>query len=804
MKTNKENKSYRSKLNEKLAALGLDVIYTRAKGDFLYQKKDNSEIEVLDLVGGYGANLLGHFHENLTKKTALYFKQQTPIFAQGSVRKEAEELSKILRNMFGDYTVILTNTGAETVETAIKHAFLENGKTCCWAIKHAYHGKSIGTLPFSKSHNQFFNRDDFHIDFLDPNDPETWEAALSKIEDISFAIVEPIQGEGGVFRLPEKFVAWLNSVTERNNIPIIVDEIQTGLGRTGQLLASDQIGLRKDYICLSKALGGGIAKIGAVLIKDKRFVADFSLLNTSTFADDGFCSALGICTLKTIIEDDLPTKCAEKGTFLKQELLKIQTEFPTVIKEVRGIGLMIGIEFHLQQRSSSNLLRILSETEYFGYVIAGHLLLEQQIRVMPTLSNPNTLRVQPSAYVSTKQIGLFLKGLRSVCEIISKADAGRFLSYLVGRKPEPVVDYRSVDLFKHEVPSNKNKVAFLGHFIHAKDLSLWDNSFENWSIPELEKLISQTSKILDPVIFDQVNVQSTTGETVHLNFIGMFLDSREIEKAYRSRDFHWIVDKIQHAVNVAEIAGCQILGLGGFTSILTKNGRRIQSKKLKITTGNSLTVGMGIEAIRQAAKHKKLTVENSNIAIIGAGGNIANTYAEILSSQVKKMVLIPRTIDNKAVIEFKNKLLQQNPSLEIKITDRIEAIKNCEIVITSSNSSHSIILPEHLSKNNKIICDLAVPSDVDNSAGIIHPDLLVIKGGIIRLPSGNDFVIGGIPLPSGHVFACMGETLVMGLDQQNTFSGSVGMICPTGTEQALALAEKYGFKLGALKMTASF
>lgn len=804
MKNTKTPEPYRHELKEKLEALGLNAAYTRAEGDSLYQSVDGTEIEITDFVGAYGANLLGHFHKKLTPVIADFFRQQVPIFVQGSIREEADQLSRKLQEMFGDYTVILTNTGAETVESAVKHAFLENQKTRCWALKNAYHGKSLGTLCFSKMHNTPFERNDLQIDFLDPADPKTWQEALATIDDVSFLIIEPIQGEGGVVPLPSTFVDWVNTVTQKFNIPIIADEIQTGLGRTGQWLASDQIGLRKDYICLSKALGGGIAKIGALLINDRRFVNEFSILNTSTFADDGFSAAIAKRVLEIISEENLAEKCARKGSYFYEELLKIQNDFPEVIKEVRGRGLMLGIEFKKQQASSSNLLRILSDTEYFGYAIAGYLLNEHKVRVMPTLSSPNTIRIQPSAYITKPQVHGFLSGLRSVCEIISKADAGSFLGFLGSRKPDKITDYRSSNIFKHESPAGKKKVAFLGHFISANDLTLWDHSFENWSVCELEKLISRTAKFLDPVIFDQVNVETPEGDSVHLNFIGMFLDSREIEKAYRSRNFQWIVKKIQHAANLAEKAGCQVLGLGGFTSILTNNGKRLKTKKLKATTGNSLTVGMGIEAIRHAAEHLNVEIKNSEIAIIGSGGNIANTYAEILSTLVKKMILIPRVLPNPAVEQLKHKLLQNNPSLMVKITDRIEAINSCEIVISSSNSSQPVIFPEHLSGKNKIICDIAVPPDVDQSVASVFPELLVIKGGIIHLPAGNDFIIGGIPLPSGHVFACMGETLVMGLDEHKNFSGSIGSISQEGVWQTLKLSKQFGFELGALKMEQSF
>lgn len=795
---------YRSKLKEKLHALGLDVGYIRGEGDLLYRKTDKGEMKVLDLVGGYGANFLGHSHPRLTATISSFFRQQLPIFIQGAIGPEVQALNHKLRELFGNYRVILTNTGAETVETAVKHAILENGKPRCLAIVNAYHGKSLATLSFSKVHNEAFQRNDLQIDFLDPNAPETWEAALKTIDEVSFAIVEPIRGEAGIIPLPGEFVEWLNDITAKHNIPIIVDEIQTGLGRTGSLLAADKIGLRKDYICLSKALGGGVAKIGALLVSEERFVEEFSILNTSTFGDDGLSTTIATEVLTIISDEDLPEKCRDKGNLLKAEILKVQNDFPTVIEEVRGEGLMLGLEFRAQHGSASNLLRILFESGYYGYVIAGHLLNGHGLRVMPTLSNPNTLRIQPSAYISKEHIFMFLNGLRSVCEIIAKADAGSLLSYLADRKAEQIKDYRNIDIFEHQLPEGKKKVAFVGHFIKAKDLVLWDQSFEDWSVPELEKLISRTARFLDPVIFDQVNVHAPGGETVHLNFIGMFIDSREIERAYRSEDFYWIVEKIQHAANIAEAAGCQVIGLGGFTSILTRNGRWVQTKNMRVTTGNSLTVGFGLKAIYEAAKLQQVDIKTCSVAIVGAGGNIANTYAELLAGEAKEMVLIPRKLNNPAIEELKQKLLQYNPDLKIKITDKMEAIKDSAIVVASSNSARPVIYPEHLSDSSKIICDLAVPQDVDPSVQLIYPDLLQIMGGVVRLPEPNNFIVGGIPLPSGHIFACMGETVVMGLDGCEHFSGSIGSVRPEDVWLTLDLADQFGYELGQFKEERSY
>lgn len=804
MQRNKHPQTYRSALSAKLQALGLAASYHRAEGDYLYQQQGGSERQILDLVGGYGANLLGHFHPKLATVATHYFSNQAPILAQGTISPQAERLNNQLRGRFGNYTVILTNTGAETVEAALKHAHLENGKSRCWALCNAYHGKSLGTLPFSHIHNRPFGQQGLEIDFLDPNDPDTWAQALAQAEEVSFAIAEPVQGEAGIRPLPTEFVDWLNAATAQYGIPIIVDEIQSGLGRTGAILASEQIGLRRDYLCLSKALGGGIAKVGALLVEDRRFVPEFAILNTSTFSDDGFSTAIASQVLEIIEAEKLPEQCAAKGGFLKAELIKLQAAYPGVLKSVRGMGLMLGVEFHAQKASASNLLRNLSGTPYFGYAIASHLLARHRLRIMPTLSNPNTLRLQPSAYVSEAAIAQVVKGIKSVCEVLVKADAGYLVNHLAGRETAEPQDYRPRSAFRHQPPEGNRRAAFVGHFISAQDLVLWDPSFDGWAPSQLEHLISRAGKFLDPVIFDEVNVVASTGDTVHLSFIGLFLDSREIEAAYRSRNYQWVNAKIERAAEIAETAGCQVLGLGGFTSILMKNGKQLNRPALRVTTGNSLTVGFGLAALYRAARLQRVALEEASVAIVGAGGNIANTYAALLAEKVKKIILVPRLVTHPKVAKLKEQLQRRHPGLIVEITDQMQHIGQCELVVASSNSSRAVILPAHLSGSTKVICDLAVPADVAASVAVAFPDILLLKGGIVKLPRDEDFIIGGIPLPRGHIFACMGETLLMGLDQGRHFPGSVGAVCPKGVRQAMALAERFGFELGGLKIGASY
>src|SRR6266498_1594510 len=156
-----------------LQALSLDAVYERAEGDRLWQRKGDSLVEVLDLVGGFGANLFGHYHPELVAEDRRLQERHVPILAQGSCRSGATLLAKALCERLGDYICIFTNSGAETVEAALKHAYRE---------------------PYSSFGPQ--------VRFLNPYDSSTWEEAAAEADQVSAAYVEPVQGEGGINLIP--------------------------------------------------------------------------------------------------------------------------------------------------------------------------------------------------------------------------------------------------------------------------------------------------------------------------------------------------------------------------------------------------------------------------------------------------------------------------------------------------------------------------------------------------------------------------------------------------------------------------
>ncbi|MGI5282744.1 aspartate aminotransferase family protein [Nonomuraea polychroma] len=237
-------------------------------------------------------------------------------------------------------------------------------------------------------------------------------------------LVEPIQGEGGINEVSAEFAAEIRQACEAIGCPIVVDEIQSGMGRTGAFLASSLIGLRGDYYTLAKSLGGGLAKVSVLLVRESCYRKEFELIHSSTFAKDGFSSAVALRVLDLLEADDgrVYRLVEERGGRLKAMLQSLAAEFPDVVKDVRGKGLMLGLELHDQSDSQAALLRDFARAHILGYVISGYLLRRHRVRTFPTASAANTLRFAPSVELTDGEIAQLESGLRGLCSILRDQD----------------------------------------------------------------------------------------------------------------------------------------------------------------------------------------------------------------------------------------------------------------------------------------------------------------------------------------------------------------------------------------------
>ncbi len=330
------------------AIIGFDKIYTRGEGAYLW---DADGQRYLDLLSGYSVFNLGRGHpvilqalrEVMAMDRPNLVKMDCPLLA-GLL---AEELVK--RMPPGLDSVFFANSGADAVDTAIKFARAATRRPRVLYLDHAFHGLTLGTLPLNGGH-QF--RDGFEplpagFDAVDMNDLNRLEQELRR-GDVSALVVEPIQGKG-VYIPDDHYLPEAQRLCRLYGTLLICDEVQVGLGRTGRFLCSEHWGLEPDLVTLSKSLGGGYVPVSAVItrrsIHDKMFSSlDRCQVHSTTFGQNELAMAAGLATLHVLDDERLMERAAAMGHKLMAGLAALQDR-SDLIADVRGKGLMIGIEF---------------------------------------------------------------------------------------------------------------------------------------------------------------------------------------------------------------------------------------------------------------------------------------------------------------------------------------------------------------------------------------------------------------------------------------------------------------------------
>lgn len=878
----------RPRTSEMLEAIGLDVEYTRAQGDHLYYKAapGGREVMVLDLLGGFGATLFGHNHPELCEVLVSHLRKGGTMHVQASTRGYAAKLAKRLSDRVGittgrSYVTTFSNSGAESIEAALKHAEMElwakrkarlerlqsnvaralhearegtlafappsdpslsvpsplspeglqdffrgvqeaaeaeaSRAPVAYGVENAFHGKTLGALQltYGAHYREPWLRAGVAA-FLPPDDEAGIAGVLGKeaveldevdfdelgrvvlsrrrVTRVSACIAEPIQGEGGVRKLSKSFVESLRRAVDDYDIPLVFDEIQSGMGRTGTFLGSEEQGVRGDYYCFSKSLGGGLVKIGALLVDRERYQHDFGYLHTSTFAEDEVSCAVALKALDLLDRDQgkLMRDCAAKGRSLIAQLESLQREFPQVLAEVRGTGLLTGVRLASQLESKSPLLRVLSEQKLLGFVLAGHLLKVENIRIAPTLSAHETLRVEPSAYIGHAEIDQFIQAFRRVCALVARADAGKLCEFMLpDRQTRAGAIVTGGEAPAREAPAvtPARKVAFLAHFRDGKDLPLFEPGFNPYSESACDDFLSKTSPVLDPFVLASRRVGSPSGTAVELSVIVVPFTAAQASAALRSGDSSRLLGMLAAAVELAVENGAILVGCGAYTSILSDNCRQLARPGIGLTSGNSLTVAAAAQALDRVAQ--ELGLRRRVLGVVGATGNIGATLAEVAADDVDEVVLVGRPGASSRLSRVASRIKKP-----VRIESSLEALRGCNLIATASNSAVPIIRPEHVGDEPVVLCDVAVPADVTAAVSAERPNARVVRGGLLKLPEGQDLQIRALDLPDRHVYACLAETLVLGLSGMDKMF-SFGPLRPEKVRLIRSLAAHHGFTVDA-------
>jgi acetylornithine/succinyldiaminopimelate/putrescine aminotransferase/predicted amino acid dehydrogenase len=790
-----------------LDLLRIGVVFERAQGDYLYHRRNGEEVGVLDLVGGYGSLLLGHHHPVLVAEAQRLLAEGRPIHSQGSRHDLAGRLARELsQRAGGDYRVVFANSGAEAVEAAMKHAILETGSRTFIALQKGFHGKTIGAvqLTASQDYREPFEIPGLTVHRVRANDITHLEETFARAGSLAGFVFEPIQGEGGVQPIDAAFAQRAAALCAARGIPLIADEIQTGMGRTGRFLACEALGVSPDYITLSKALGGGLAKISATLIRRDRHIDKFDVLHTSTYAEDDYSSGIALKTLELLDEAAL-AECRRKAGRLMRGLRQLMAAYPDIIVDVRGRGLMIGVEFRRMLDHPKFMFRLLTTQDDLVFVLVGYLFNTHRIRVAPTLSDPQTIRLEPSLLIDDREIDRFIAALEDVCGKLRQHDVIGLTRYFIedpDRRSDATrvasdakyVIYEEPSYWKRELDPPPIKVAWLFHLMNADDMISLEAGAAALTMEERERYLRHFGPRSNPIVMSSVDVRSVTGASVRFYAILLPHTSRQMKQALEEHDFFRVRHSIDKAVTVARHIGCDVIALGQYTSIVTRNATTFNLPHIGVTTGNSYTIALAIDAIAHARETRGLDAAAATLAVVGASGNIGQTCAEILAAHYGRTILVGS--DKPSARRRLGELQARLPRAEIT-TDPM-AVAQADVVLAATNAPDPCLFAHHFAKN-AIVCDLSVPTAVSRDVQALRPDVLLLNGGIARLPFGEDHGIIGFPLPAGQVYGCMGETMLLGLEgvRDATFTG---MLPVENVFRLKAMADRHGFSLAEYKL----
>jgi len=377
------------------------TLEAKTEGTYMYDVRGK---RYLDFFAGHGAYNLGYAHPRVVQAV----KDQLDIIPLTSSklmmnRPMADLCERLAKITPGDLTYsFICNSGTEAVEGALKLARAATGKSRIIATLNGFHGKSMGSLSVSGRdvYKRPFKPLVPDIDHVPYGDIDALKASIT--DDTAAVILEPIQGEGGVICPPDGYLKAVRKLCDEKSVLLILDEVQTGMGRTGKMFACEHEDVVPDIMCMAKALGGGVMPIGAFIATPKAF-APFEediLLHTSTFGGNPLACVAASTTIDVIIEEGLVGQAGDKGEYILSRLGNLKDKYPNLISDVRGKGLLIGIEFADEGIAGNTIY----ELDQIG------------ILVLHMLNNQKVVRLEPPLIIGYEQIDFMLDTLENALD----------------------------------------------------------------------------------------------------------------------------------------------------------------------------------------------------------------------------------------------------------------------------------------------------------------------------------------------------------------------------------------------------
>ena len=371
--------------------------FSHGKGCYLFS---TSNEKYLDFVSGIAVNALGHCHDHLVKTMQNQAEKLWHVSNAFEIPEQEKLAQRLVKNTFADH-VIFMNSGAEATEASIKIArkyFYEKGeknKNRIITFKGAFHGRTLASLFAANNpdHVKGFEPKVDGFDQVDFGDHEGLKNAINK--NTAAIMVESIFGEGGIKVIPSECLIGLRKICDDNDLLLILDEVQCGVGRTGKFFAFEWSDIQPDIVPIAKGIGGGFP-IGACLVNKKAGSGMKPGSHGSTFGGNPLAMSIGNAVLDIIFEKNFLENVTSQGDYFEKQLIKIKKKYPHVIEDVRGRGLLKGIKLKVENLTFINQL------------------FENKLLVVK--ASENVVRLLPPLIVNKNEIDEAIVIIEKVCE----------------------------------------------------------------------------------------------------------------------------------------------------------------------------------------------------------------------------------------------------------------------------------------------------------------------------------------------------------------------------------------------------
>lgn len=830
---------------ELLELFALDIELQSGAGSRL---RDADGKDYVDFLSQYGALPFGHNPPEIWEALAQLRIDQRPTMIQPLRSIEAERLADRLAEVTpGDLAITtFTNSGAETVEAAIKLARLRTGRRIMLSTRNGFHGKTLGALSTTGKpvYQEGFAVPVGDVRYIPYGDLEALRAALAAgADEIAGFIFEPIQGEGGVICPPQDYLDGAIALCREYGVLSILDEIQTGMGRTGTLFACSEGAEVPDMLLLSKALGGGMLPIGACIVRPAVWDDRFGRLHSSTFAGNTLACRAALATIDLMLKDNqaLIRRVAQNGAYLRGRLEALQAAYPSVIHEVRGRGYMLGLSFqNFDETAHSAVLAFASLNGGIAPLISSYLMNRHGILTAPVFNSTRVVRLQPALTISREEIDIALAGIEDLCAVIAASDCYTLCRHLVVRpvpaqpmaEPAPAAE-------KSAAAEPSGRFAFLIHYTEEEDIFRSDPSFRQFDETELQNWC-EWAKTLGPGFARRIPaVRSKAGADAEGWLVSVPLLPKDMRGAGRASAARMVSD----AVDLSVEDGAARVGLGAFTSIATRGGESVTGRGAPITSGNTLTTVSAVESIRKMARRTGIALETAHVVVVGASGAIGRLASMMLAREAGRLTLVgnaanpfspglmARTADEvcEALYAERDEQGRMHGQLQRDIVERMgrlgpeaiasrkglaerlrvafrlhgdacpldwglpleQALQGADIVLVATSADTTLIHPADLAPGT-LVCDVARPPNVARDESRLG-QVLVFDGGLIKPPFEID--LGPFQtLPQNLCWGCLGETVLLALSREDRDFSIGSSLSLADADHIAMLAEAHGFE----------